>query len=107
VRLLLVLVLVHGLVPDLAEIAETAVHYASTGHGAHTAADMGDLGDQGREHGCGTTQHRCACCVAQAVVVPAPAASVALEGGSREPLVSAGVVLAAGEPARPFRPPIS
>ena len=38
-RLLLVLVLVHGLVPAFGEAAEAVVHYATTGHLAHSDAD--------------------------------------------------------------------
>ena len=107
-RLLLVLVLVHGLVPDLAEAGEAVVHYVRTGHVAHTAADRGDLGDQGAEHGCGTTKHRCACCATTPALAPSGDAIVAdLDSGTARLLRSPELTLARREPARPFRPPIS
>ncbi|BDG05101.1 hypothetical protein [Anaeromyxobacter oryzae] len=106
-RLFLVLMLVHGLVPGLAEAGEAVVHYVRTGHVAHTAADRGDLGDQGPEHGCGTTQHHCTCCATQ-VVVPAAAVVVAtLSAPEPTSVPAAELALPPREPARPFRPPIS
>jgi hypothetical protein len=107
VRLLLVLTLVHGLVPDLAEVGEALVHWARTGHVAHSAEDRGDLGDQGPEHGCGTTQHRCTCCAAQVLVPSAEVAIASVSGGPSSAATPAERALAAREPARPFRPPIS
>lgn len=107
VRVLLVLMLVHGLAPGLAEIGESVVHYARTGHAAHTAADRGDLGDQGSEHGCGTTQHRCTCCATQSVAPAGEVVVASLDGGAAKALAPAETKLAAREPARPFRPPIS
>jgi hypothetical protein len=107
VRVLLVLMLVHGLAPGLAEVGEAVVHYAQTGHVAHTADDAGDLGDQGTEHGCGTTQHRCACCPTQAVAPSDGVAVASLEGASPRPFAPCELAIASREPARPFRPPIS
>lgn len=107
VRLVLVLVLVHGLAPGLSEIGEALVHYARTGHVAHTAADHGDLGDQGSEHGCGATQHLCACCATQAVATPSVAVVDADEHAASEPSAPPETTLARREAARPFRPPIS
>ena len=52
IRLLLVLVLIHGLMPAFGEAAEAVVHYATTGLLAHSEAGEGDLGDQGGAHGC-------------------------------------------------------
>ncbi len=106
-RVFLVLMLVHGLVPGLSEVGEAVVHYARTGHVAHTAGDEGDLGDQGSEHGCGTTQHRCTCCATQVVVSSVDAVIASLDGGTAKPVAPVELMLAAREPARPFRPPIS
>ena len=106
-RLLLVLFLIQGMVPAIGETAEAVVHYVATGHLAHTDADQGDLGDQGQEHGCSPTEHRCGCCTAQPVVaaqressVPRPfvAASTARSDAGRS-------LNRAQEP--PFRPPIA
>ncbi len=99
--------LVHGLVPGLAEAGETLVHYVRTGHVAHTAADRGDLGDQGTEHGCGTTQHHCACCETQLVAPSTAVVVTTRDAGLERPAAPAELRLAAREPARPFRPPIS
>jgi hypothetical protein len=107
VRIVLVLVLVHGLVPDLAELGEAAVHYARTGHVAHTAADRGDLGEQDDEHGCGTTQHRCTCCASQALAAPAGAAVVAVAAEPEPTAAAAAFEPPSRDPRRPFRPPIS
>ena len=106
-RLLLVLVLVHGLVPAFGEAAEAVAHYATTGHLAHSDADEGDLGDQGDEHGCSPTHHRCDCCAAQPVVAT-PARQVVRVAWipSRLPPAAAGRV-APRAPDRPFRPPIA
>jgi hypothetical protein len=107
VKVLLVVMLVHGLAPGLAEVGEAVVHYARTGHVAHTAEDAGDLGDQGSEHGCGTTQHRCACCAAQPMAEPAGIAVASLDAGGAGPSAACELTIARREPARPFRPPIS
>jgi hypothetical protein len=63
-RWLLVLVLLNGLAPGIAEAIEAAVHLAETGHVAHSVAGEDDLGDQGPEHACGATLHHCDCCTA-------------------------------------------
>ena len=108
VRVVLVLMLVHGLAPGLAEVGEAVVHYVRTGHVAHTAADAGDLGDQGAEHGCGTTQHNCTCCPTQAIAQAGEVAIALLEAdGGGKALAPVELTLTACEPARPFRPPIS
>ena len=106
-RLVLVLVLIHGLIPGLAEVGEAIVHYARTGHVAHTAADRGDLGDQGAEHGCGITHHRCTCCATQLIVQSTAVAIASVSGGGWSAAVPSGRALAPREPDRPFRPPIS
>lgn len=105
-RALLVAILIQGLVPAVGEAAEAVLHYAATGHLAHTAEDSGDLGDLGDEHGCGTTEHHCACCPSLAAA-PAPS-GVTVPRVERPLEVSPG---AASPPlARslepPFRPPI-
>jgi len=106
-RVLLVLLLVHGLCPALGEVAEAVVHYAAEGHLPHTAADQGDLGDQGEEHGCGTTQHLCSCCASQVLAaapreeVPGPEAAPARWPAPGQALASLH------EPTPPFRPPIA
>ncbi len=99
--------LVHGLVPGLAEVGEAVVHLARTGHAAHTATDRGDLGDQGPEHGCGATQHNCTCCATQVVLASAGIAFASRDVGAASPVTPPGLTLAPREPARPFRPPIS
>lgn len=106
-RLLLVLVLIHGLVPAFGEVAEAVVHYATSGHLAHSAADEGDLGDQGGEHGCSPTSHRCACCAPQPVVASPVRVAVRIAWTpSRLPAADAGQLLS--RPLdRPFRPPIA
>jgi hypothetical protein len=106
-RLLVVLVLIHGLVPAFGEVAEAVVHYATTGHLAHSEADEGDLGEQGGEHGCSPTSHRCACCAPQPLVA-APsglAVRIAWTPSLLPPAVAGQVTPRA--PDRPFRPPIA
>jgi hypothetical protein len=61
-RWLLVIALIHGIAPSIAEAMEAAVHLVETGHVAHSLAGEDDLGEQGREHSCGATYHRCDCC---------------------------------------------
>ena len=106
-RVFLVLMLVHGLAPGFAEVGEAVVHYARTGHVAHTASDRGDLGDQGSEHGCGATQHHCACCATQVVVSSGEVVIASFDASTAKPVAPAELTLAAPVPARPFRPPIS
>ena len=104
---LLVMWLAVGMTPGLGEVAETVVHLATSGHLAHSDADQGDLGNQGDEHGCGTTQHLCGCCASQVVASAArPALSVALAlvTGQVSPSRSLDSL---HEPAPPFRPPIA
>lgn len=106
-RLLLIITLINGLVPALGEVAETAVHLAVEGHLAHTDADQGDLGDQGDEHGCGTTQHNCGCCASQ-VVAPVPGEGLLVVNRSAAQVPCKHERLASlNEPAPPYRPPIA
>jgi len=106
-RLLLVLTLIHGMVPAFGEVAEAVVHYATTGHLAHSGADAGDLGEQGDEHGCCPTDHRCDCCAPQPVVATAVrlAARVAWIPSRLAPVAAERLTPRA--PDRPFRPPIA
>jgi hypothetical protein len=105
VRAVLVAILIHGLAPGFAEAAEAVVHYASTGHLAHSPGEE-DLGDQGPEHSCGVVFHQCGCCVAM-TVMPNEATEVGhslamvSEGGPTPPSRTANRSL---DP--PFRPPI-
>lgn len=105
-RVLVLLSVLHGLVPGLGEIVESAVHLATAGHLAHTPGEE-DLGEQGPEHSCGTTLHTCGCCATQPV---APCGRLALAGDGRRherrPRQDARPVVQL-ELARPFRPPIA
>ena len=106
-KALLVIALIHGLVPAFGELVEATVHYATTGHLAHSDADEGDLGDQGAEHGCSPTAHHCDCCVAQAVVAPIPetGAPVAWRELPWSPSTLDRAATRSLDP--PFRPPIA
>jgi len=108
VRLLLALVLINGLVPGLGEVVESVVHYAAEGHLAHSEADHGDLGDQGDEHGCGTTEHRCLCCASQPLSAP-PVTGVARRFAAivARPHVDDGSLESLDAPAPQLRPPIT
>ncbi|GAO01487.1 hypothetical protein PSR1_00342 [Anaeromyxobacter sp. PSR-1] len=106
-RVLLVFMLVNGLVPGLAEMGEAVVQYARTGHVPHSAADHGDLGDPRSEHGCGTTHHHCTCCATQAVIPPGEVVVASLDSAASRVFNPGELMIAAREPARPFRPPIS
>lgn len=106
-RLLLVLLLVNGLVPALGEVAETAAHYALEGHLAHSDADHGDLGDLGHEHGCGTTEHHCACCASQPVGLPTAAPIRPAAPSAGRPSALGPRLASLHEPAPPSRPPIA
>ena len=105
-RWLLVLVLVNGLAPGIAEAGEVAVHFVKTGHVAHAAPGEDDLGDQGPEHSCGVVFHDCGCCTGM-TVLPIDAADVAGPAPlvkDRAPAVVVRVATRSLEP--PFRPPI-
>ncbi len=106
-RLLLVLTLLNGLVPGLGEVAESVVHYAVDGHLAHTEADRGDLGDQGCEHGCGTTEHHCLCCASQPLAAPVAGAVMKVAAVVSRPHVAAASLASLDAPAPPLRPPIA
>ena len=106
-RTLLALLLIHGMAPALGEVVESAVHYAMAGHLAHSDADHGDLGDQGDEHGCGTTDHRCQCCASQ-VVAPQASSDVAHRApAARRALAPTASITTADDPSPPLRPPIA
>ncbi len=106
-RFLLVMWLAIGMAPGLGEVTETVVHLATSGHLAHSDADQGDLGSQGDEHGCGTTQHHCGCCASQ-VVAAAPRTEVAVTLVLACGQVSMpGTLASLHEPTLPFRPPIA
>lgn len=106
-RFLLVMWLAVGMTPGLGEVAETVVHLATSGHLAHSDADHGDLGNQGDEHGCGTTQHLCGCCASQAVSAASrPEVSVTPVPMTAPTPVPASLS-SLHEPTPPFRPPIA
>jgi hypothetical protein len=105
-RLLLILALIGGLIPSLGEAVEVVVHYATTGHMAHSPGET-DLGDLGTEHGCGPMAHFCRCCPSQHVLPPvAPRQAV----GTRERDASMRgpeQKMALGVHRRLLRPPIT
>lgn len=106
-RALLVAILLNGLVPAFGEAAEAVVHLAKTGHLAHSAADEGDLGELGREHGCGSTEHRCLCCP-NLPVAPAPApVTVSRVEHATELIPDDAAPPRARSLEPPFRPPIA
>jgi len=105
-RALLVIAVLHGLVPGLGEIVESAVHYATTGHLPHALAHETDPENPEPEHSCCVTLHTCACCAGQPVV-EVEVASVE-QGASRLGRLQRDAREAvARAPARPFRPPIA
>lgn len=57
----LVLILIAGLVPGLAETTENLWHLATAGHTAHAAEQGPDHAPVGDEHGCSGTFHLCPC----------------------------------------------
>ncbi|WP_241758388.1 hypothetical protein [Myxococcus landrumensis] len=106
-RLLLMLVLVHGLVPSFGEAIEMAVHYAVSGHVAHSVEGESDLGDLSREHGCGPTSHQCGCCPSQHVTpVSLPSVAWVLDSGAQE-IPGEEQRPTEVEQARLLRPPIA
>ena len=107
VRLLLVTWLALGLAPGLGEVAESAIHLATSGHLAHSDADHGDLGDRGDEHGCGTTQHLCGCCASQSLASTPRPGMAAPTGSARAGQPRCEALSTLHEPAPPFRPPIA
>lgn len=105
-RWLLVIVLIHGIAPNIAEAMEVAVHLVKTGHVVHSAACTDDRGDQGPEHSCGATYHHCSCCTASpstAADRSEPVSPVSVRSASRVESVL-GFAHRSLEP--PFRPPI-
>lgn len=105
-RLLLITWLAVGLAPGLGEVAETVIHLTTSRHLAHSDADHGDLGDQGDEHGCGTTQHHCRCCASQVVAAAAPAVVLRVTSLCGDQPTSTGILASLHEPTPPYRPPI-
>jgi hypothetical protein len=106
-RFLLVTWLALGLAPGFGEVVESAVHYVTAGHLAHSDADHGDLADQGDEHGCGTTEHRCSCCVSQAVAPPPVTTVLGLATGMSGLPPTGASLSSLHDPAPPYRPPIA
>lgn len=107
-RVLLVALLIHGLAPAVAELGEAAVHYAWTGHAAHSPDPADGCGQRGDpEHGCGVTQHHCACCPGQAIAQPVLDGVARFGGAPRVLLAATAEDPASPEPGRLFRPPIS
>lgn len=106
VRLLLVLFLAGGLVPGLGEVVETVTHYVGEGHLVHSSAERGDLGDQGHEHGCGTTEHHCTCCASQALGLSEPGPALPASGPPLPGYGPSRRLATLHHPAPPHRPPI-
>jgi hypothetical protein len=105
-RVILVLATLHGLVPGLGELVESAVHYASAGHLPHSAGET-DLGDRGAEHSCGVTLHSCGCCAGQPVLREHELAVVERGAPELARFQGAAGAIADRGPERPFRPPIA
>lgn len=106
-RLVLLLALIHGLVPGLGELAETAVHYVVEGHLVHSDADQGDLGDVGDEHGCGGAQHLCGCCASQMFVAQPGCSSLDVVASRESKSIAGSRLVSLHDPAPPRRPPIA
>ena len=106
-RTLVALLLIHGMDPALGEVVESAVHFAMAGHLAHSDADHGDLGNQGDEHGCGTTEHRCQCCSSQVVAPPASTDVAHRAPSARRMFAPTASLITADDPSPPYRPPIA
>jgi hypothetical protein len=83
------------------------VHLAVEGHLAHAEADCGDLGDQGCEHGCGPTDHRCVCCASLSFVAPASGFVLAVAPAASRPPAGGERLASLDAPAPPLRPPIA
>jgi hypothetical protein len=105
-RFLLVIWMAVGLAPGFGEVAETAVHLATSGHLVHSDADNGDLGNQGDEHGCGTTQHNCGCCASQVVLSTQACGFLVTLVVAPRHSVTPDALVSLHEPTPPFRPPI-
>ncbi len=106
-RLLLLIVLVNGLAPSLGEAVELVVHYASSGHFAHSEENESDLGDVGKEHGCSPTAHHCRCCASLQAVLPVSHGEAARTWTSDDPLRAPEQKVASGVHHRLLRPPIA
>jgi hypothetical protein len=106
VRVLLLLAVLHGLVPGLREVVESVVHYASTGHLAHSPGET-DLGHQGPEHSCGVTLHACGCCAGQPVLDELASASFPQDPPTPSRVRQGPLEIRERAPERPFRPPIA
>ena len=105
-RWLLVLVLVNGLAPGIAEAAEVAVHFVETGHVAHTLPGEDDLGHQGPEHSCGVVFHQCGCCAGM-TLLPHEVAEAGRPAPSTKDCAPVAVMRGASRSLEPpFRPPI-
>jgi len=89
------------MVPGLGEVAETAAVLAMSGQLAHSD---GDQGDQGNEHGCGTTQHLCGCCTSQVVAAASPAVGLRVTARCGDQPTSTGILASLHEPTPPYRP---
>ncbi|MCY1017882.1 hypothetical protein [Pyxidicoccus sp. MSG2] len=107
-RLLLVIVLLHGLVPSLGEAVEFVVHYATSGHLAHFEPGEKDLDTGNKEHGCGPVAHHCGCCASQSVL-PTQVASATppLPPSGDGAILGPTQRLALGAYRRLLRPPIA
>lgn len=105
-RVLLVTAVLMGLVPGLGEAVERALHFASTGHLAHSAGET-DLGDHGPEHSCGVTLHSCGCCAGQPVLSHIEIATLAQSAPELTRFERSASAVVDRAPARPFRPPIA
>lgn len=106
-RLLLLIVLVNGLAPSLGEAVELVVHYASAGHFAHSEESESDLGNVGKEHGCGPTAHHCRCCASLQAVLPLGHREATSTGLSDGLIPGPEQRVASGIHHRLLRPPIA
>lgn len=105
-RAMLISVLVLGLSPSAAELAERVVYAVASGAAAdadpHPASQPG-----ADEHGCGATAHLCRCCASlPALGTERPLAEtvVTVEEGPSPAIARWSPTLAT---AQPFRPPIA
>lgn len=105
-RVLLLVAALHGLVPGLGELVESAVHYAAAGHLPHSPGET-DRGDPGPEHACGVTLHACGCCAAQPLARELETAFLEPDAPALAGMRRDGRHAIDRAPARPFRPPIA
>lgn len=101
-KLLLVIAVLFGLIPEFGEAVEQIVHFSVEGSFGHSNGEDG----ADREHGCSPTDHHCGCCTNLPVIAALHRPALIRAQHEQRQVATPRSAPASGHDRRLFRPPI-